>query len=234
MTKMKIATALLGSLLTSLCGAGAQAGVVSYSDFTDGGTSFSKEGFLITAGNGAFQTKENGGSFGVGISGPNSVVASEIDGGSTGAAESINFLSGTQQLLSSFTVAFLYAKGNYGDSQNETASVVINGTAYTLSVTGDTSATFDFLGTTVTNNSAGTEGNGGRWTVSFLNPFLFTSISFAPGPNGGTDAPLGDYAFNRLETAAVPGPIVGAGLPGLIMALGGLVMLSRRRRHQAV
>ncbi len=233
MTKIKIATALLGTLLTSICGAGAQAGVVSYTDFTNGGSSFSKEGFLISAGNGTFEKKENGGSFGVGISGPNSVVPAEIDGGTTGLPESINFLSGTQQLLSSFTVAFLYAKGNYGDSQNETASIVINGTAYTLAVTGNTAASFDFAGTTVTNNSPGTEGNGGQWTVSFGSPFAFTSISFAPGPNGGTDAPLGDYAFNRLETAAVPGPIVGAGFPGLIMALGGLVVLARRRRHQA-
>jgi hypothetical protein len=232
MTKVKIATAFLGTLLTSICGAGAQAGVISYSDFTNGGSSFSKEGFQILAGNGTFETKPNGGSFGVGISGPNSAVSGEIDGGTTGAPESIDFLSGTQQLLSSFSVAFLYAKGAYGDEENETASIVINGTAYTLAVTGANTATFGLGGTTITNNSPGIEGSGGQWTVSFTNPFPFTTISFAPGPNSGPNAPLGDYAFNRLETAAVPGPIVGAGLPGLVMALGGLVMLARRRRHQ--
>jgi hypothetical protein len=39
------------------------------------------------------------------------------------------------------------------------------------------------------------------------------------GPTGVVDAP-------------VPGPIVGAGLPGLVMACGGLLALARRRREK--
>jgi len=45
-------------------------------------------------------------------------------------------------------------------------------------------------------------------------------------------AAAGNVLLSELNTTAVPGPIVGAGLPGLVAACGGLLALARRRRRQ--
>ena len=46
---------------------------------------------------------------------------------------------------------------------------------------------------------------------------------------GGT---ITDFEHYRIDVTAVPGPIVGAGIPGLIAACGGLVAFARRRKKQ--
>jgi len=231
MARTKIAAALFGSLLSAAWGGVAQADV-TYGDFTGLiGNNAVIDNFTVTTSGGGFIQKTLGGSTGVGVIGGS--VFDEIDG--TGeSGEYIRFVSNIgSRLLSSFTVSFLYAQPAYGDIQNETASIIIDGTSYTLAVSTINTATFSFARATVTNLSPGSEGQGGEWRVTFGAPVSFTSLQFSPGPNGGTEAPLGDYGFNGFTTAAVPGPVVGAGLPGLAVALSGLVLLARRRRNQA-
>jgi len=88
------------------------------------------------------------------------------------------------------------------------------------------------LGNYATNAAAGTLSSTGSFGFNIASPANFAfRILDATGLYDGNDFALDNLSF---AASAVPGPIVGAGIPGLVMALGGLVALARRRRNQGV
>jgi hypothetical protein len=64
--------------------------------------------------------------------------------------------------------------------------------------------------------------------------FNGTDAIFTETTGTDYDAIGGTSVVFNVTTRAVPGPIAGAGLPGLILACGGLLALARRRRQLVV
>ncbi|MBR0697803.1 PEPxxWA-CTERM sorting domain-containing protein [Bradyrhizobium lablabi] len=206
-----------------------QAATITQADLTDGANSVSVGGITVSASTGGtFGHKTLNGVTGVGVNGANSVVDAEIDNN-----ESITFAASTTQLLQSFSVAFLYANGSFGDNVNEFSVVdAVTGVVTTITLQVTSATTADLIGAvgTVQNDSPGNNNGGGQWTVTFTDPLAFNSLIFRTAAgNGGDSAPLGDFAFHDVTfTAAVPEPSTWA---MLILGFAGVGFLAYRRRQ---
>jgi hypothetical protein len=76
--------------------------------------------------------------------------------------------------------------------------------------------------------------NSGLWALAFREGSGFDpdALFFTAGINGEADGLFGSIQV-AAPGAAVPGPIAGAGLPGLILACSGLFGWWRRRQKAA-
>lgn len=188
------------------------------------------------------QGKEVGGIHGVGVSdkvySPTYVadpVHGEIDNG-----ELIKLtLPKAGDILKNIGLSFLYQPGVLADKVFEKATITTNtGLVGYLTVTGNTSATWSFLGGGAVTNLSPSTGNGGGY-YNIDNPFgnaIFSSLTLTPftyikDASGNAIQAVStnsDFALAHATAAArsVPEPTALAGL-GLI---GGLLLVSRRRQ----
>lgn len=217
---MKLFSAL--ALLASLSAASAASAATLYFDAATHqlspppGVTFSAEGGEV-----GYDVREGFGFIGVTLPGGNV----EIDQGQTLI---VNFA--TPQIFSNLTLGLLF-DDEFGD-QFEAAGVLTDGSSFQfiLAVTGETTATWNGPGATLTNLSPAALGSGGVWSID--NPFAnlaVSSLRFTAAPNKPENS-SDDYGLIRFTSRSVPDAASTALLLGL--ALAALVGVASRRRGQ--
>jgi hypothetical protein len=88
---------------------------------------------------------------------------------------------------------------------------------------------------TVTSVSPGTSSLGITASGTITETTYKSGPTFDPTPvlYSAAYTQTGDLINASFTDATVPGPILGAGLPGLLAACSAMIVLARRRRHQA-
>ena len=116
---------------------------------------------------------------------------------------------------------------------------------YTISVTGSSNNSTSFFNFFIDADGPGAGGFvqlGGNYSLQpgfvtvVLPSFIdIGTVDYFRIVSGGTGRNIsGQIDIVDVSITAVPGPIVGAGLPGILMALGGLIAWRRRRNQPSV
>jgi hypothetical protein len=164
------------------------------------------------------------------------VIAFDFSGNSTTVVNVTGVAGGTMKFtldLGDPSGSSLFA-GDFSMDVKNSSDVIISSVNFLGLETGNTTSYGDVTGQTTFDGLS----NLATWTVtvlaSDLSPVRLGITSTLTGGPGDPAHPVLTADFTgdlQIAAAAVPGPVVGAGLPGLLLIFGGIVTWSRRRWH---